>query len=323
VTAADRGTPLADWPALVLTAGLATRLQPLSSVRAKAALPVAGMPLVERILRWLQAAGVRRVVLNLHHLPATITRVIGDGRALGLEVRYSWEDPVLGSAGGPRRALPLLEAERFLIVNGDTLTDLDLVALAARHTAGDALVTMGVTGGDTARYGGVRADEHDRVTGFARATHASGAHSGQQDPIWHFVGVQAAEAEAFASVPDDEPSESVGALYPRLIAGRAGAVRIFQSPAEFLDIGTPRDYLHTARLVAARERRALGAGCGTVIHPTARVEGSLLWDRVTVEAGAVLEDCVVTDDVVVPAGARYAGSTLVCGPDGLDVRSCL
>jgi adenylate cyclase class IV len=93
-------------PALVLTAGLATRLQPLSLVRAKAALPVAGQPLVVRILRWLRTNGITDVVLNLHHAPETLTRILGDGRTFGLRVRYSWETPVLGSAGGPKRAAP-------------------------------------------------------------------------------------------------------------------------------------------------------------------------------------------------------------------------
>ncbi len=132
------------WPALVLTAGLATRLRPLSSVRAKAALPVAGEVLVLRILRWLRRSGVTRVVLNLHHRAETITREVGDGSAIGLEARYSWEPEVLGSAGGPARALPLLEADRFLIVNGDTLADVDLTALAAQHVDTNAVVTMAV-----------------------------------------------------------------------------------------------------------------------------------------------------------------------------------
>ena len=93
-------------PALVLTAGLATRLRPLSLVRAKAAVPVAGTPLVLRILRQLAAAGITDAVLNLHHLPHTLAAVVGDGSDVGVRVRYSWEMPVLGSAGGPRHALP-------------------------------------------------------------------------------------------------------------------------------------------------------------------------------------------------------------------------
>src|SRR4051812_32950178 len=105
-------------------------MRPLSDVRAKAAVPVAGEPLVRRSLAWLQSQGVRDVVLNLHHRPETITTIVGDGSDLGVRVRYSWEQPrVLGSAGGPRQALPLIDgsaADPLLIVNGDTLTDVDL-----------------------------------------------------------------------------------------------------------------------------------------------------------------------------------------------------
>ena len=106
------GVPRRMIPALVLTAGLATRLRPLSLVRAKAAMPVGGEPLVRRILRGLRASGVMDAVLNLHHLPHTITQLVGDGSDLGVRVRYSWEQPVLGSAGGPRQALPLLDSPR-------------------------------------------------------------------------------------------------------------------------------------------------------------------------------------------------------------------
>ncbi|MDP1568779.1 MAG: NDP-sugar synthase [Vicinamibacterales bacterium] len=316
-------TPAAlhDWPALVLAAGLATRLQPLSRVRAKAALPVAGRTVIERTLRWLHAAGVRRVVINLHHRAETITRLVGDGRAFGLAVRYSWEDPVLGSAGGPRRALPLLDRARFLIVNGDTLTDVDLAALAAQHVARRALVTMAVVPGDTARYGGVQADAADQVTGFVRATDSAASGPLAGPAPGHFIGVQAVEAAAFADAPDDTPSESVRWLYPRLIAARPGAVQVYRSHAAFFDIGTPRDYLETVRTFAAREACALDQGADTVVDPTARVTDSVLWDRVTVGPGAVLDGCIVTDDVVVPAGARHADAMLVGGPEGLDVRS--
>src|SRR6478752_6585944 len=131
-------------PALVLTAGMATRLRPLSLVRAKGALPVAGIPIAERILRRLASAGVRDAVLNLHHLPDTLTRRIGDGGAIGVRVRYSWETPLLGSAGGPRRARPLLGTSPFLVINGDTLTNADVGALVAEHRAHDALATLAV-----------------------------------------------------------------------------------------------------------------------------------------------------------------------------------
>ncbi|MGE3273555.1 MAG: sugar phosphate nucleotidyltransferase [Vicinamibacterales bacterium] len=296
---------LSRWPVLVLTAGLATRLRPLSDLRAKAALPVAGTPVIRRILAWLADAGVRRVVLNLHHRPADITAAVGDGRDLGIEVRYSWERRVLGSAGGPRRALGLLDAHRFLIVNGDTLTDVDLGALTRMHTTSGARVTMAVVAGDVQRYGGVVAGPEGVVTGFARG-------KGR-----HFVGVQAVEADVFAALPDDEPSESVRAVYPALIARAPRAVRTFESAASFLDIGTPADYLATVETLAAREGAGFDAGPGCEIDASANVERTVLWDRVRVGAAADLRDCIVTDDVAVPAGARFERQILMTGPDGL------
>ena len=131
-------------PALVLTAGLGTRLAPLTDVRAKPAVPVAGVPLVTRVLRWLAEQGVTSTVLNLHHRPETITRHVGHGSDVGLHVRYSWESTLLGTAGGARHALDLL-GERFFIVNGDTLTDVDLGGLLDAHERADAAVTLAVS----------------------------------------------------------------------------------------------------------------------------------------------------------------------------------
>ncbi len=197
------------WPAMVMTAGLGTRLAPLSSLRAKPALPVAGVPLAGRILRWLSAAGVRRAVLNLHHLPESITSVIGDGGDFGVEVRYSLEGTLLGSAGGPAHALPLLASDHFLLVNGDSLTDLDLARFVAHHRASGAAVTLAlVPNPDPLHYGGVTVDAEGRVTGFTTP--------GPANRGWHFIGVQAVGAEVFAALDPDVPSNTIGGVYDRL-----------------------------------------------------------------------------------------------------------
>lgn len=299
------GPSTRDLPALVLTAGLGTRARPLTYRRAKAALPVAGVPLVHRVIHGLRAAGVRDLVLNLHHLPATITAVVGDGAALGVSVRYSWEPRLLGSAGGPRRALPLVATDRFLIVNGDTLTDVDPGAVAEAHARSGALVTMAVIPNPAPqRYGGVRVDETGVVTGFTRR--------GSAEPSFHFVGVQVVEAEAFAALPDETPDESVGRLYPQLITERPGSVRAFVSDASFLDIGTPAEYLATS-LGIARAERDPGAlvGPGARIADSATVVDSILWEDVRVGPGAHLARAIVGDGVEVPAGARYEDCAIV------------
>ena len=290
-------------PALILTAGLATRLRPLSFVRAKAAVPVAGQPLITRVLRQLRAAGVTDAVLNLHHLPHTLTRIVGDGSDLDMRVRYSWEMPILGSAGGPRQALPLLGAPTFLIANGDTLTDVDIGALVAAHRHSGALVTMAaVPNTEPQKYGGVVVGTDGAITGFTKR--------GSSEASYHFIGLQVAEAAAFASLNAGTPCESVDAVCPALIADRPGSVRAHVCTAEFLDIGTPNDYLRTSLLLARRESGALPQGARTNVDVTARVDESILWDDVEVGAGSMLRECVVADGARVPGDTSWTGVTL-------------
>ncbi len=284
-------------PALVLTAGLATRLRPLSLLCAKAALPVAGSPLAARVVRWLASHGVSDVVLNLHHRAETLTRAIGDGGDLGVRVRYSWENPALGSAGGPRHALPLLGGGLMLIVNGDTLTDLDLGAMLAAHERSGALVTMAlISNPRPEHYGGVTVDG-DRVVGFTARRAGARNH--------HFIGVQIADSRVFASLPDNQPAESVRELYPVLMRERPGSVRAFVSEASFDDIGTPRDYFATSFTIGAREGAGdVHAGARLTVSPTALVSRAILWDDVAVDDDAEVIECIVTGGLRVPAGSK-------------------
>ena len=291
--------------ALVLTAGLGTRLRPLTDVRAKPAIPVAGEPMIRRIIRWLVARGVADLVLNLHHLPETLTAVVGGGGDLGARVRYSWEQPrVLGSAGGPRLALPLVTdrtTDAFYIINGDTLTDLDPGVVAAAHADSDALVTLALVPNlEFERYGGVMLNDDGDVTGFVGRGPSAKA-------SYHFIGVQVAHASVFAPLAPGEPAQSIGGIYDALITTKPGSVRGFVCDAHFLDVGTTEDYWRTSRYVAEREGRA-GSTVGLRAHidPSARIIDSILWDDVEVGAGAVLEECIVADRVKIPAGASLS-----------------
>lgn len=297
-------------PAVVLAAGLATRLRPLSLVRAKAALPVAGVPLVCRVIDWLVSQQITDVVVNLHHLPQTITRVVGDGSDAGARVRYSWEDPVLGSAGGPRHAMPLFDSDRFIIVNGDTLTNVDLASMLGSHERSGALVTMALIPNPRPdRYGGVLVDGA-HVIGFTRR--------GGRAPSFHFVGVQIAQRAAFERLPDGLPAESVGELYPELMREHRGAVAAFVSDATFDDIGTPADYFETSQRIGTEEGRdpiQLGGECS--IDPSARLTRSILWDDVAVGANARLTECIVADGARVPPRTALDRHVIIGSGDNL------
>ena len=310
---ADRRAPRA----LLLTAGLGTRLKPLTYVRAKAAVPINGEPLVRRVVRGLASAGIRDLVLNLHHRPASIARIVGDGSDLGVRVRYSWEQPVLGSAGGPRHAPPLVaehDDEDFLIVNGDTLTDVDIWSLIARHRESRAVVTMAlIPNPRPAHYGGVLVSPDGWVTGFTRARSSSA--TGGEPGSFHFIGVQVASRRTFGMLEDGVPAESVNALYPRLMADNPQSIAAYVSSASFLDIGTPRDCLDSSLALAEVEAARL-TGANVVIADSAVLVRSVVWDDVTVGAGAQLYECIVADGVRIPDGAIYERCAIV-GATGL------
>ena len=304
--------------ALVLAAGLGTRLQPLTLARAKAAAPVDGEPLVRRTIHWLVGQGFRELVVNLHHKPESITAVVGDGADLDARVRYSWESPVLGSAGGPRHALPLLldgTAERTcVLVNGDTLTNVDLGAMIEQHRRTGATITMALIPNPRPdKYGGVLLDDDHAVTGFSRR--------GTPGDAFHFIGPQVIEADAFMPLADGVPSESVLGLYPQLMNARHGSVMGYVSDASFKDIGTPADLLSTSLELAAADGRADRPRWGRNVRvpPSATITRSVLWDDVTVGDGAVLTECIVADGVTIPAGAVYERRAIVNGSARLEI----
>ena len=265
-------------------------------------MPVAGTPIIGRILAWLRAAGVRRVVLNLHHRPETHHARRRRRLRVGARGPLLVGARVLGSAGGPRRALPLLDAERFLIVNGDTLTDCDLADLVQRHIEPRRARDDGRGRRATSqRYGGVRRRTTIRH-GFAGVC-------GNRPPDWptrdalHFIGAQAVESRVCVAAGRRAAAKRCGRSIPQLIAQTAAAIAAFESRAEFLDVGTARDYHQTVREVAAREARPIRSRRG--LHSRRRRRGSRARSSgiaSRLAATPQLINCIVADDVVVPAG---------------------
>lgn len=125
---------------MILAAGRGARLAPLTDHCPKPLIPVGGAPLIVHQLRWLRLAGVRDVVINLHHLGGQIEAAVGDGGALGLRVAYSREDALLDTGGGIRKALPRLRPGPFLVLNGDIWTDHPFSRLLATRPASAHLV---------------------------------------------------------------------------------------------------------------------------------------------------------------------------------------
>lgn len=287
-------------PTIVLAAGLGTRLAPLTRMVAKPAVPVAGKALIVRVLEWLEREGVRDLVLNLHHLPATVTSVVGDGSQLGVRVRYSWEREILGSAGGPKLALSLWPGHDgpCLIVNGDTLTDFALQPLIAAHNAAraeGAVATMAVVRNPRPdHYNGLRLDAEGRVVAVVPKGHT--------EETWHFIGVQVVESRVFADVPANTPTETVAGIYRTLVANQPGAIRAWRVDAPFIDVGMPADYLDAVLRVARAEGKSTNPVIeapwapdqqAAVIDSTAQLTDCVVWPGAVVVAGTALTRCIV------------------------------
>ena len=152
--------------AMILAAGLGTRLRPITYGMPKPMVPVLDRPVIEHIIELLAQHGFSEVIANLHWFPELIRERLGDGSRFGIELSYSEEEALLGTAGGVRNAADFL-GDSFLVISGDALTDIDLAAMRDFHHAHGAIATLATRRvQDTSEFGVVVAGEDGRVQGF-------------------------------------------------------------------------------------------------------------------------------------------------------------
>jgi mannose-1-phosphate guanylyltransferase/mannose-1-phosphate guanylyltransferase/phosphomannomutase len=152
--------------AMVLAAGLGTRLRPITYSVPKPMAPVLNRPVMEHIIGLLRSHGFDQVIANLHWFPDTIRGHFGDGSDFGIELSYSPEDALLGTAGGVRNAAAFFDGD-FLVISGDALTDIDLAAMRTYHQSHDGVATLATRKvEDTSQFGVVITDDAGRIQGF-------------------------------------------------------------------------------------------------------------------------------------------------------------
>lgn len=152
--------------AMVLAAGLGTRLRPVTRSVPKPMVPVLNRPVMEHIVRLLESNGFNEIIANIHWYPEVIKGHFGDGSGFGVELTYSFEEELLGTAGGVRFASHFFDDD-FLVISGDAMTDLDLAAMREFHRSHGGMATLAtrrVT--DTSEFGVVITDDNGRIQGF-------------------------------------------------------------------------------------------------------------------------------------------------------------
>lgn len=238
--------------ALVLAAGKGTRLGHLTADFPKPMLAVAGRPLLAYHIDWLRQHGVTEIAINLHHAADVIRTYFGDGSDLGVQITYSYEPELLGTAGAAKRLEWFLD-ERFAVVYGDVFTNVDLTLLEAFHAAGTRASDRGLTLSlyrvpNPTECGLVDIDEQGRVLRFVEKPPADQVFTDLAN-----AGVLICEPGVLSRTPADTVYDFGRDLLPRLLAEGWPVFGAPISSDEYvIDIGTPSGYLRAQQLAATR-----------------------------------------------------------------------
>jgi mannose-1-phosphate guanylyltransferase len=193
--------------AMVLAAGLGTRLRPLTYEITKPMVPVLDRPVMEHIVELLSRHGFEQVIANLHYFPDSIKEYFGE------RISYRFEEELLGTAGGVRACREFFGEEPFLVISGDALTDIDLQALAARHRDAGGIATLTVKKvADTREYGVVLHDRDGRITGFQEKPEPAEALSDLGN-----CGIYVFSPEIFDYFPDGPFADWAHDVFPALL----------------------------------------------------------------------------------------------------------
>ena len=222
---------------MILAAGLGTRLRPLTNTIPKPLLPIAGTPLIVWNLLLLKRHGFHDVVINLHHLGPVIEQALGNGSRYGLRIIYSREPVILGTGGGIKQAEPNFSGEPVLVLNGDTLFELDLGALCAFHEERKAAATLVLrSDADAARWGLIEVGSDDRIV---RITGRGKSESSPTRPCM-FAGIHILHPRLLRDVPKGKESSIIDAYVSAI--ERDEPVLGYDLKGYWSDVGTPERY---------------------------------------------------------------------------------
>jgi mannose-1-phosphate guanylyltransferase len=319
--------------ALILAGGEGTRLRPLTSTVPKPVVPLAGRPFISYMIEWLRGHGVDDVILGCGFMADGVRAVLGDGEGLGVRLRYLEEPRPLGTGGALKFAEDLLE-ERFLMLNGDVLTDIDLSAQLAQHERTGARATLGLIAvEDPSAYGLVGRAEDGSVTEFVEKPGPE-----QREVALINAGAYILQREILDGMAPAGTNISIERdVFPTLVGhGLFG----YEASGYWMDIGTPQRYLQgtydilegnvvtsvgrrleESRLVAVDAEVLdgrvvapvlVGAGCrlarGSVVGDRSVLgEGVIIGEGAHIECSVLLDGCVIGPGSVVRASILGAG----------------
>jgi mannose-1-phosphate guanylyltransferase len=292
---------------ILLVGGFGTRLKPLTDEYPKPMLPVAGLPVTEHQILAAKKAGIHTLVLATSYLAEIFTPYFGDGGKWGMKILYAVEKEPLGTGGAIRNAAELLgRDEPIVIFNGDVLSRHSIADQIAFHTAKKADVTLHLIEVEDARaFGCVPTDNEGRVTAFLEK---------MDNPVTNSInaGCYVFSPEVVDQIPLGKVVSVERETFPALVeSGRP--VFGYLEDSYWLDVGTPAALFKGSRDLIVGDYQAK---VGTTIAPSAVITGGTsIGARCTVASGAVIDDCIIGDDVTIGEGAHLTHSFIAHGSD--------
>lgn len=326
--------------AMVLAAGVGSRLDPLTTVLPKPLVPVANSPVMEHIVRLLSVHGFTDIVANLHYLPDSIRNYFGNGSRLGVNLTFKYEEELSGDAGGVRACKDFFGNETFVVMMGDLVTDADISRIVMEHKRKKAIATIAIKQvEDVEHFGVVVQNEEGYITGFQEKPKREEAKSNRAS-----AGIYVLEPKVFDHMPETGSYGFGRQLFPTLVE-KGLPVLGCEIGSYWSDVGTIKQYRETnfdvirgmlnipvpgLKEMVDGQIRYLEAGAsvnsGSVMHGPAMLganskvlsgcslHGSIvIGNNVTVEDGAYLENVVICDGARVARGARLKDT--IVGPD--------
>ncbi|HEY2331456.1 MAG TPA: NDP-sugar synthase [Acidimicrobiales bacterium] len=291
--------------AIVLVGGFGTRLRPLTSSTPKQMLSVAGRPMIERVVAHLARHGIDEVVLSLGFRPEVFTDAYPDGTCAGVPLVCAAEPEPLDTAGGiafAARAAGI--QDRFLVVNGDAMTELDISALIAFHRSVGAEGTIALTRvKDPSHFGVVPTDDGGRVLAFVEKPPP-----GEAPTDLINAGYYVLEPSVVDRIPSGERVNIERTTFPAMVED--GSLFGRPDPGWWLDVGTPDRYIE-ANVHYAGTSTVIEAGAEVAVD--AVVEGSVVSSGARIESGAVVRGSIIGAGASVGAGAKVEAGSVV-GP---------
>lgn len=312
--------------AMILAAGVGSRLDPLTRTVPKPMVPIVNRPVIEHIVEKLKKHGVGEIMVNLHYLGDVIKSHLGNGSKFGVKISYAQEDRLWGDAGSVKRAEDFFRDGTFLVVGGDDISDIDISRLLKFHRDKKALSTIALSlVDDPSEYGIVLMNEKGRITRFLEKPKGEVIFSNTAN-----TGIYVFEPEVFDTIPRGVSYGFGNNVFPQLLEQKKPLFGYLTS-SYWRDVGNLQVYRKThadaleSRVVlqmpVAQNGKFVWKGENVQIDPTAKIGYPvLIGNNVTIGAGAqVLEntvigdDCTVEPDAVVKETILWQGATVMHG----------